>query len=263
MKILFRKSWAKNTGIAVVCLLSIFAIIMLMNSFELSNSKENTYNKPNVKKSSFNDNQNPIELSFLTENTLPPGCDYSKSAIDLTKHYDWCIVGAGLSGTVFAERASKLDESVLVIDYRPHIGGNCYDLIDQKTGVLRNQYGSHLFHTKIEVVWNYINNPKSPPWKAWYHMKYGLINGTYVPIPVNIMTVNRLFNLIFKPKKKWISGLGRYKYLAQIMNAKMGRIWQSLGWERSFTKPYSKHIPSNNGGRVQKKWKHLLQLEFL
>ena len=152
MKILFCKSWAKTAWFAFACLLSIFAINMLMSSFELPNGKEKTNNKRNVKKSSLDENQIPIEVSFSTENNLPPGCDYSKSAIDLTKYYDWCIVGAGLSGTVFAERASELDESVLVIDYRPHIGGNCYDFIDQKTGVLRNQYGSHLFQTKIEVV---------------------------------------------------------------------------------------------------------------
>ena len=181
-----------------------------MTSFELFNGKEKTFDRPYVKKSSLNENQIPVEVSVSTENTLPTGCDYAKSAIDLTKHYDWCIVGAGLSGAVFAERASELDESVLIIDYRPHIGGNCYDFIDQKTGVLRNQYGSHLFHTKIELVWNYINNPKTPSWKAWYHMKYGIINGTYVPIPVNIMTVNRLFNLNIQTEEemdKWLSSV--------------------------------------------------------
>ena len=136
-----------------------------------------------------------VEVSDSSENILPPGCNYSKPKLDLSKSYDLCIVGAGLSGTVFAERSSELEESVLVIDSRPHIGGNCYDYIDQKTGVLRNQYGSHLFHTRIQRVWDYVNNPRSPPWKQWYHMKYGIVNGTYVPIPVNIMTVNRLFNV--------------------------------------------------------------------
>ena len=178
-----------------------------MKPFESFNGKEKFNIKSYVKKSSLTVNQIPFEVSDSSENILPPGCDYSKSTINSTKSYDWCIVGAGLSGTVFAERASELDESVLVIDYRPHIGGNCYDFIDQKTGVLRNQYGSHLFHTDIELVWNYINNPKSPSWKAWYHMIYGIINGTYVPIPVNIMTVNRLFNLNIQTEEemdKWL-----------------------------------------------------------
>lgn len=111
-----------------------------------------------------------VEVSDSSENILPPGCDYAKNKIDNSKTYDTCVVGAGLSGTVFAERtANLLGRKVLVIDSRPHIGGNCYDFIDQKTGILRNQYGSHLFHTKIKRVWDYINsNPKAPRWKPWY-----------------------------------------------------------------------------------------------
>ena len=110
-----------------------------------------------------------VEVSDSSENTLPPGCDYFKNEIDYSKTYDTCIVGAGLSGTVFAERtANLLGRKVLVMDSRPHIGGNCYDFIDQKTGILRNQYGSHLFHTKIKRVWDYVNsNPRAPQWKPW------------------------------------------------------------------------------------------------
>jgi UDP-galactopyranose mutase len=148
-----------------------------------------------------------VEIGDSSENVLPPGCDYAKTKLDYSKKYDTCVIGAGLSGTVFAERtANMLKRNVLVIDSRPHIGGNCYDFIDQKTGILRNQYGSHLFHTKIERVWDYItSNPKAPKWVPWYHQKFGRINGSlyegmlngtfYVPIPVNILTVNRLFGL--------------------------------------------------------------------
>ena len=125
----------------------------------------------------FSEEMSGVEISDSSENILPPGCNYAKDEIDITKSYDLCIVGAGLSGTVFAERTSELEESVLVIDSRTHIGGNCYDYVDQKTGVLRNQYGSLLFHTKIEEVWNYINNPRSPVLKQWYHQKFRTGNG--------------------------------------------------------------------------------------
>ena len=102
-----------------------------------------------------------------------------------------------------------LGSRVLVLDSRPHIGGNCYDFVDQKTGILRNQYGSHLFHTDIERVWRYVTgNPAAPPWDKWYHMKYGLINGTYVPIPANIMTVNRLFGTDIQTEKEMEAWLG-------------------------------------------------------
>merc|ERR1712238_59594 len=105
--------------------------------------------------------------------------------------------------------ANLSNDTVLMLESRPHIGGNLFDFVDQKTGLMRNQYGSHLFHTNIERVWKYINsNPNAPEWKPWYHQKFGLINGTlydgmkdgnyFVPIPVNILTVNRLFGLNIK-----------------------------------------------------------------
>ena len=117
MKTLFPKLWVKNALLAFLFLLSVSATIILINLFESSYDKENFFYKSYEKKSSLNDNHIPAETGVSSENILPPGCDYSKSAIDLTKNYDWCIVGAGLSGTVFAERASELDESVLVVDY--------------------------------------------------------------------------------------------------------------------------------------------------
>ena len=65
-----------------------------------------------------------------SENVLPPGFTNHKYELDKGKHYNLCAIGAGLSGTVFAERAANhLGQTVLVIDSRPHIGGNCYDFI--------------------------------------------------------------------------------------------------------------------------------------
>ena len=55
--------------------------------------------------------------------------------------YDYLIVGAGLSGAVIAERiANILNKKVLIIDKREHIGGNCYDYVDEKSNILINKY---------------------------------------------------------------------------------------------------------------------------
>ena len=128
--------------------------------------------------------------------------------------YDLCTVGAGLSGTVFAERsANLLGQRVLVLDSRPHIGGNLYDFVDPATGVLMNLYGSHLFHTNIARVWEYIttaNQGKATEWLPWYHEKVGLVNGTYVPIPANIKTVNTLFRTHIKNEaemEEWLNSV--------------------------------------------------------
>jgi len=153
-----------------------------------------------------------VEISDSSENVLPPGFDNHSYEIDKSKKYDVCTIGAGISGTVFAERTAKyLSQKVLVIDSRPHIGGNCFDYIDQKTGILRNQYGSHLFHTKMEHVWNYVtSNPNAPKWKRWYHAKFGFVDGDYVPIPVNIQTVNRLLDTDIKTSEdmdEWLASV--------------------------------------------------------
>ena len=72
------------------------------------------------------------------------------------KEFDLLIVGAGLSGAVLAERCSKeLGMSSLILDCRDHIGGNCYDYIDEH-GIRASKYGAHLFHTKFERVWDYV-----------------------------------------------------------------------------------------------------------
>ena len=153
-----------------------------------------------------------VVISDSSSNVLPSGFPKALSKIDTSKEYDLCAVGAGLSGTVYAERtATILKRKTLVIDIRPHIGGNCYDYVDHETGIIRNQYGSHLFHTNIERVWKYVTgNPKAPKWTSWYHQKYGVVNGVYVPIPVNIITVNRLFNLNIQTEeemREWLSSV--------------------------------------------------------
>ncbi|KAL7578968.1 hypothetical protein ACA910_019015 [Epithemia clementina (nom. ined.)] len=113
------------------------------------------------------------------------------------EHYDICVVGAGLSGAVIAERyANELQKSVLVVEKRDHIGGNCYDYIDQDTGIRVSQYGAHLFHTKHELVWKYVQ--QFSEWTPYEHKVIGLVDGKYVPIPVNIETVNELFGLKIK-----------------------------------------------------------------
>ena len=68
----------------------------------------------------------------------------------MTAMYDYLIVGAGFAGSVLAERLARVrDERVLVVDRRPHIGGNAYDRRDE-AGILIHQYGPHIFHTNAQ-----------------------------------------------------------------------------------------------------------------
>lgn len=114
--------------------------------------------------------------------------------------YDILIVGAGLSGAVLAERfASHGDKKVLVIDKRDHIGGNCFDFIDEN-GILINKYGAHLFHTNFKDVWEYVQ--QFGEWQRWDHRVLGAIEGKLINIPVNINTVNALCGTDIKDEKE-------------------------------------------------------------
>jgi UDP-galactopyranose mutase len=105
-------------------------------------------------------------------------------------NYDVIIVGAGLTGCVLAERfANILNKKVIIIEKREHIGGNCYDYVDDN-GILINKYGAHLFHTNYDDVWEYIN--KFDKWERWEHKVVGIVDNKIVPIPVNITTVNMI-----------------------------------------------------------------------
>lgn len=105
---------------------------------------------------------------------------------------DILIIGAGISGAVLAERYASIGKKVLILEKRPHIAGNCYDYIDEN-GILVSQYGAHLFHTKDEVVWKYVN--RFAKWYKWEHKVLAKVDGKLVPVPVNITTVNELFGL--------------------------------------------------------------------
>jgi UDP-galactopyranose mutase len=107
------------------------------------------------------------------------------------KHIDILIIGAGISGAVLAERYASIGKKVLIIEKRNHIAGNCYDYTDQN-GILVSKYGAHLFHTNEEQVWNYVN--RFSDWYSWEHKVIARVDDKTVPIPVNITTVNELFD---------------------------------------------------------------------
>ena len=105
----------------------------------------------------------------------------------------YLVVGCGLSGVVVAERiANVLNSHVTIIEKRDHIGGNCYDYINEETGILMNKYGAHLFHTNNEKVWDYIN--RFDKWVRWEHKSLTFVDDKFVSIPVNITTINELCN---------------------------------------------------------------------
>lgn len=74
----------------------------------------------------------------------------------MTMKYDYLIVGSGLFGATFAYLAKKVGKKCLVIDKRPHLGGNVY--CEKVEGINVHQYGAHIFHTSNKKVWDFVNS---------------------------------------------------------------------------------------------------------
>jgi UDP-galactopyranose mutase len=107
--------------------------------------------------------------------------------------FDYLVVGAGFAGTVLAERlATQANKKVLIIDKRNHIAGNAYDYYNND-GILIHKYGPHIFHTNSKEVFEYLS--QFTPWRPYEHKVLGSVDGQLVPIPINLNTINKLYNL--------------------------------------------------------------------
>jgi len=110
--------------------------------------------------------------------------------------YDVMVVGAGFAGAVMAERlAADAGKRVLVVDRRPHVGGNAYDRHDN-AGVLIHQYGPHIFHTNSAEVFDYLS--RFTEWRPYEHRVLASVGDLLVPMPINRTTLNLLYGLDLK-----------------------------------------------------------------
>lgn len=101
------------------------------------------------------------------------------------------IVGAGFSGATLARKiAEELDQKVVIIDQKSHIGGNSYDFRDEN-GIMIHKYGSHIFHTNYEEVWKFVTRFAS--FSTYMHEVVGVIDGIEAHIPFNFNTLYQVF----------------------------------------------------------------------
>lgn len=112
--------------------------------------------------------------------------------------YDFLIVGAGFAGAVTAERLAHAGARVLLVDRRPHVGGNAYDEPDEH-GVLVHRYGPHVFHTNAERVVGYLS--QFTEWRPYEHRVLAQIGGVRYPFPINRTTLERIFGRRFEERE--------------------------------------------------------------
>lgn len=101
------------------------------------------------------------------------------------------VIGAGISGITVAHKiATELNQKVLLIDSKNHIGGNCFDYYN-KAGICVHQYGTHIFHTNDKQVWDFLS--QFTKWYPYIHKVKALIDGQETPIPFNLTSIRQHF----------------------------------------------------------------------
>ncbi|CRK60906.1 UDP-galactopyranose mutase [Alloactinosynnema sp. L-07] len=112
--------------------------------------------------------------------------------------YDLIVVGSGFFGLTIAERtATQLGKRVLVLDRRPHIGGNAYSEPEPETGIEVHKYGAHLFHTSNKRVWDYVT--QFTEFTDYQHRVFARYQGQVYAFPMNLALINNFFGKSFTP----------------------------------------------------------------
>ena len=108
------------------------------------------------------------------------------------------VVGAGFFGAVLAERiAGQAGLPVRLFERRSHIGGNSWSEPDPETGIEFHKYGSHIFHTSDQKVWDYIR--RFTDFNEYRHTVWTTSRGRVFPLPINLAAINGFYGQNFSP----------------------------------------------------------------
>lgn len=104
--------------------------------------------------------------------------------------YDFIIVGSGFAGAVCARVLADSGKKILVLERRPHVGGNAYDCLDEN-GILIHKYGPHIFHTNEKRVFDYLS--KFTEWRKYDHEVLAKAGDKEFPVPFNLNSLHKVF----------------------------------------------------------------------
>ena len=121
----------------------------------------------------------------------------SPGIVDAARSADLAVVGSGFFGLTVAERAANAGYRVLVLDRRSHIGGNAFSDVEAETGIEVHRYGSHLFHTSNQRVWDYVQ--RFTEFNSYRHHVFTNHQGRIYPMPVSLATMCDFFGEALSP----------------------------------------------------------------
>jgi UDP-galactopyranose mutase len=113
---------------------------------------------------------------------------------------DLVIVGSGFFGLTIADRLARdLGLRVLIIERRPHIGGNAYSEAEPQTGIEIHRYGAHLFHTSSTRIWDYAS--QFTAFTGYQHRVFTIFKDRVYPLPINLATICEYFGAAMSPAR--------------------------------------------------------------
>ena len=112
-------------------------------------------------------------------------------------NYDYMIVGSGLYGATFAYKARKAGRRALVIEKRPHLGGNVY--CENLEGINVHKYGAHIFHTDNKMVWDFVNSIVD--FNRYTNCPLANYRGELYNLPFNMNTFCRMWQDVYTPSQ--------------------------------------------------------------
>lgn len=130
----------------------------------------------------------------------------------MKKPYDYLVVGAGLYGSTFAHLATKAGKRCLVIDKRPHTGGNIY--CEEQHGINVHKYGCHIFHTSSKRVWDFVNS--LVPFNRFTYCPVAEYQGERYNLPFNMNTFYRMWGCSTPAEARAIIESQRQEVLAAM-----------------------------------------------
>lgn len=119
------------------------------------------------------------------------------------------IIGSGFSGAVLAHQlVHHIDCQIDIWEERNHIAGNCHTSRDEETGIMVHRYGPHIFNTDKKEIWDFVNSLTL--FSPYVHRVKAMYNGNVYSLPINLLTLNQLFNRTFTPQtaREFLSTLG-------------------------------------------------------
>ena len=116
----------------------------------------------------------------------------SNCGVALMARYDFLVAGAGLFGCTFAHVAARRGKRCLVLERRPHLGGNAW--CQELEGIQVHAYGAHIFHTNSRKVWDFVNS--FAEFNGYINSPLAIYKGQVYNLPFNMNTFNRLWGVV-------------------------------------------------------------------